>query len=419
MASEGRPTRDSLEAKRLQKKAERRRRLVMVGVFALIGVAMFIAAVYITVLQGTRGYAVSVDGERVADHVLVLVMGMDIVEPNRTDTLMLFSLNTETGHAGVLSIPRDTRVAIPGRSGHHRINVAYALGGPDLAVRTVESLLGVSIDYWMKLDFDGFQAVVETVGGVEMHIPRAMVYTDTAQGLYINLPAGTHRLNGEQALHYVRYRADGLGDVSLADPLAGVYRGRVERQLQFVRALAREVLQPAMLTRAPVLIPQLKGAVDSNLPFDLSLRLAGALRSVDPNGIEAVVLPGIGQRIGGAEYWVHDAARTKEAINRVLLGRDGLVTVEVWNGNGVAGAAQAAADRLRHDGFWVIAVGNADRYDYQQTRIIARNGHTDEVDAMRRALGGASVETDVTANVEPRSNEDPDFIVILGQDFRI
>ena len=106
---------------------------------------------------------------------------------------------------------------IPGR-GYNRINTAYAFGGPELARRTLEMWLGIDIDYYVVVDFAGFEHVVDTLGGVEIDVEKRMRYQDRAQGLYIDLRPGRQVLDGRQALHYIRYRADGLGDVSRSIP---------------------------------------------------------------------------------------------------------------------------------------------------------------------------------------------------------
>lgn len=411
------PRRQALEEKRMLKMEARRKRWLIGGGVGLVLVALIVAGVFHLMQRGTVGLNVYVEGEilPVGDRLIVLVMGMDALEPNHTDSLMLVSLNSRTRHVGVLSIPRDTRVRIPGRTGFHRINVAHAVGGPETTVATVEELLGVQIDHWIRLDFDGFRKVVDTVGGVEIHIDRPMVYTDKAQNLYIDLQPGTQVLDGEKALQYVRYRADGLGDVVLADPLTGTYRGRVERQLKFVRALAAKVLQPAMLVRAPVIVPQLMEAVNTNIPLDKALRLAGSMNQVDLTHMETVVLPGRAQTIGGASYWIPDEAGIKEAVNRVLLGRHNMVNVVVLNGNGVSGIAAQVASKLRSEDLYVSRIGNADRYTYAQTLVIPLTDSHSAANSIAALLGGRVAEgTSVPSTVD---TTDVDVVVIVGKDY--
>lgn len=395
----------------------RRRWLAGVGIFLLTVILVAGGLVYYWWNQGSRGQGVEVRGESgtVANRLVVLAMGLDAVEPHRTDTMQLVSVDSERGHLGILSIPRDTRVELPGY-GWRRINEANALGGAELAVQAVEDLLGIKIDYWLRVDFSGFEQIVDALGGVEIDIPYHMQYTDTAQNLYIDLPAGRHRLNGEQALHYVRYR-DGLGDVSLVDPRRNEYGGRIVRQLEFMKILIREALKPSNIWNSPQMIVRLMELVDTNMSISTGIRLAGALSQVDFDTIDTQVLPGRGETIGGASYWVYDEALVREAVNRVVLGRSALTQVQVLNGNGKQGAAQAAADRLRLEGYYVVSVGNADHFRYPNTQIIQRNGNVEGAQAIADILGsGISMST--SSLPQSLIHAEADYVVILGADYQ-
>ena len=258
----------------------------------------------------------------------------------RTDTIMLVGFNPRTGDAGVLSIPRDTRVEIPGRPGFHRINVAYALGGPRLLMRTVEELLGVDVHHYVTINFSGFERFIDALGGVEVEIQRPMRYDDFAQGLHIDLPAGRQVLNGRQALHYVRYRADGLGDVSLVDPAREVYDGRVRRQLEFRGAGGPEGVELQFAAQAAAAgAGVFRHGAHRHLPR--SSAGAGGL------GTEFEQRP---YPDGGAarhqrrhrRRQLLDArpGRTRLVVDRVIRGLEP-ATVEVLNGSGQSGATTA------------------------------------------------------------------------------
>lgn len=407
----------ALETKHEAKRRRRRKRWRGVGIFMMLMVLVAGGTVYYWWNQGSRGSGVHVQGETsvVPNRLIVLAMGMDAIEPNRTDTMQLISVDSESGHLGILSIPRDTRVLLPGY-GNRRINEANALGGADLAIQAVEDLLGVRVDYWMRVDFSGFEQIVDAIGGVTIDIPERMQYTDTAQDLYIDLPAGRQHLNGEQALHYVRYR-DGLGDVSLINPRANAYGGRITRQLKLVQALVKEALKGTNLFQSPQTIVRLMDLLDTNMSIGTGIRLAGALSQIDFDTIDTQVLPGRGETIGGASYWVYEPALVREAVNRVVLGRDGLVQVQVLNGNGMQGAAQAAADRLRLDGYFVVAVGNADHFGYGDTQVIAQNGDIAGAQAIAQVLGSGA---GIAAGSLPSElmDAEAEYVIILGADYR-
>ncbi|MFS8665907.1 MAG: LCP family protein [Limnochordales bacterium] len=423
-----------LEARRARRRARRRRQAATALVVTLAALALAFLTAYITYQRGMRGLGVSgtaVDassGTDPARRVTVLLIGIDDASLGaaRTDTLMLASFDPRTGQAAVLSTPRDTRVEIPGRAGYHRINTAYTLGGPELAVRTVERLLGVDIDHYLVVDFAGFARVIDLLGGVELVVDKPMRYDDYAQGLHIDLRPGRQVLNGEQALHYVRFRADGLGDVALVDPVREVYGGRVQRQLEFVRRVAERAMGVQALPRLPQLVPELLAMVQTDIGIDRALALAVSARRLDIEQLETAVLPGTGMYIGGASYWVHDPARTQTLVKRLILG-ERVPTATVLNGAGSAGLAARAAALLRQHGYEVVRIGNApDGFRYEQTQIIVHRPGL-PVDQLARLVGGqvsvaveaaqAGTQGPGVAAADGSPAAEADVTVIVGRDF--
>lgn len=406
-----RELREFQERRKLRRERRKRRVVVTVAV-TLMALVLAGLTAYLTFEKGMRGLTVhnvqsklrstgatgqwrptapfgrnstTADTGRV--NVLVVGTDEDIDRVGRTDTIMLVSFDPRTGDAGVLSIPRDTRVEIPGRPGYHRINVAHALGGPQLIMRTVEHLLGVDVHHYVTVNFMGFERFIDVLGGIEVEIDRPMRYDDFAQGLHIDLRPGRQVLNGQQALHYVRFRSDRLGDVSLVDPVREVYDGRVRRQLDFVELVAKKALSFSSLPKLPQLVQELFGMVRTDIPIDRALALVVSLRQFDAARIETAVLPGIGDTIGGASYWVHDPVRTRIVVDRLVRGLD-VVTLEVLNGSGQAGAAARAADLLRHRGYDVIRVGNArDGFRYERTQVIVHRDDV-QVNGLVQLVGG-------------------------------
>lgn len=396
------------EERRRRRRERRRRQMILAAAATLLALVLFGLTAYFTYQRGmknlgasrrwtapaattatTAGAGSPAPAEEAPGWVNVLVIGTDedIDRVGRTDTIMLVSFEPRSGAAGVLSIPRDTRVEIPGRAGFHRINVANALGGPELLMETVEQLLGVPVHHYVVLNFAGFERFIDALGGIEVEIERPMRYDDYAQGLHIDLPAGRQVLNGRQALHYVRYRADGLGDVSLVDPARGVYDGRVRRQLHFAELVARKVLSVGSLPRLPQLVQELFGMVRTDISLDRALALAVSARNLEPDRIKTAVLPGVGDTIGGASYWVHDPGRTRIVVDRVIRGLD-LPTVEVLNGSGQQGAATRAADWLRRHGWDVVRVANAPSgVPYERTQLIVHKDGFD-VDGLAALVSG-------------------------------
>ena len=410
--------RRELQARRARRRARRRRQAISALVVTLAALALAVLTAYFTYQRGMRELGVpqgAVDASAgPAKRVTVLLIGIDDASAGaaRTDTLMLASFDPRTGQLGVLSIPRDTRVEIPGRSGYQRINTAYTLGGPGLAVRTVEHLLGIDVDHYLVVDFASFARVIDLLGGVEVEIQRPMRYDDFAQGLHIDLKPGRQVLTGEQALHYVRFRADGLGDVSLVDPVREIYDGRVKRQLEFVRLVAERAMSVQALARLPQLVPELIAMVRTDMGVDRALALAVSARQLDLERLETAVLPGTSAWIGGASYWVHDPGRTQTLVRRLILG-ERVTTATVLNGSGGSGAAARAAALLRQNGYEVVRIGNApDGFHYERTQIIVNRPDV-PVEHLARLVGGQ-----VSWTQEPAEAVEADVTVIVGRDFR-
>jgi len=145
-----------------------------------------------------------------------------------TDVVIVAALNPQTKHVTMMPIPRDTGVKIPGYSGYSKINAVYARGeverraaernnkpvtetGPSLLKKTLEDALGIPINYYVMTDFEGFEKVVDELGGVEVEVDKSMRYDDPSDGTHINLQPGLQVLNGNQALGFVRHRKDNRG----------------------------------------------------------------------------------------------------------------------------------------------------------------------------------------------------------------
>jgi LCP family protein required for cell wall assembly len=147
----------------------------------------------------------------------------------RTDTIMIVYL-PPGGKPALISLPRDSYVEIP-RNGKNKINAAYAFGGPELLVQTVEQNTGLRMDGYMEIGFGGFVNIIDALGGIRMCLPNAIKDRDS----HIDLPKGCQTLSGTEALGYVRMRkADPLGDL-----------GRVERQREMLAAVADKAASPA------------------------------------------------------------------------------------------------------------------------------------------------------------------------------
>ncbi|MBX6394864.1 MAG: LCP family protein [Alicyclobacillaceae bacterium] len=213
--------------------------------------------------------------------VRILLLGVDNrgndLHP-RSDTMLLLNIPQDGRAATAASILRDTWVSIPG-VGKEKINAAYAQGGPDLARRTVEDWLGMDVPFYAVTDFEGFIHVVDALGGVDIDVEKPMDYVD--DGKYdIHLKPGLQHLNGAQALGYVRFRHDALGDYA-----------RTERQRKFVLAVVKQIRKPQNLLRMPLILREVQPYIRTNLSSVDLLRLGWHLWRDQSHGMELVQLP--------------------------------------------------------------------------------------------------------------------------------
>jgi LCP family protein required for cell wall assembly len=230
------------------------------------------------------------------DRVNVLLIGEDVplnqygVEmdaESRSDTSMVITLDRSLHTIGVVSIPRDTRAYIPGH-GICKINAATVYGGAPLLVSVVRENLGIEIHHYIKTNLQGFEDLVDRVGGLDIDVERDMDYDDTWQDFHVHLKKGPNQhLDGSQVEGYVRWRKSKHGDY---DPKGDV--GRCERQQKVMKLLAAKCLQPTMWRK----LPDVVAAVRKHLKTDLSdvqvLSLLAFIKGVDPHLIATGTLPG-------------------------------------------------------------------------------------------------------------------------------
>lgn len=240
-----------------------------------------------------------------------LMLGVDSLnvkgeKGSRSDVMMLVHADLENHGFYMLSIPRDTRTAIPGRNGKEKINHAYAYGGPELSLQTVNNLFGTNIKYYITVDYAFVKEMVDVMGGVEVDVPMDMKYEDPTADppLLIDLKAGPQRLNGDQALQFLRFRK-GYANQDL---------GRVEAQQQFMGAFLRELKSPKTLVNFPLYLKSYDKNTDSNIPMSKMVKMAPSVIGMGEDSIQTETLPGVPKTIGGISYFIHDEGAAEEIL---------------------------------------------------------------------------------------------------------
>ena len=332
--------------------------------------------------------------------VNVLLVGLDYrdwqssEEYSRSDTMILLTLDPLNKTAGMLSIPRDLWVGIPGFK-HGKINTAYYLGdayklpggGPGLAVKTVEQFLGVPINYYAQIDFGAFVRFVDELGGVKINVPEAITIDLLGSGSSTkkNLKPGVQVLPGEWALAYARNRYTHGGDFD-----------RAKRQQQVIMAIRDRILSfnmlPTLVAKAPALYRELSSGVHTNLTLDDVTRLAVLASQVPRDQIKQGVIDEKYILFGTSPDALSIVIPLPDKIfllrDEIFAGSDSLspltpgtladrmkaeaANVVLYNASGAPGLAERTASILGGEGMNVTKVGEAD----QQSSVTTIVDHT-------------------------------------------
>ena len=359
----------------------------------------------------------------------------------RTDSMILARVDPQEKEVTLISVPRDTRVNIPGH-GEQKINAAYAFGGASLAVDTVSEFAGVPISHYAEIDFDGFKAVVDALGGVEVDVP--MEINDDMAGGHVD--AGLQTLNGEQALILCRSRHN-YDDIGNGDAI------RAANQRLVLSAIMKKVMNSDVATITNT-VSTLAEYVTTDYSVTGLIGLAQSMMGIDvSNNVYTAAVPTTSVYEDNLWWEVLDEAAWEEMMNRVKQGlspteetqideasgatmssagsggsanADGTssssnsssnaslsgVHISVKNGSGISGCANEAAAKLTPDGA-IIETGNADDFNYSQTIIVYENSsQSEQAQKIADLLGVGQVkQNDGTYAFSG------DFLVVVGSDW--
>lgn len=366
------------------------------------------------------------------ERVNVLVMGIDRRPsekcPCRSDVMMIASLDPKTMTAGLVTIPRDLYVPIPTAS-EDRINTAlfygalnkYPGGGPALAKNTVEYNLGRRIHYYVLIDFGGFRKVVDTLGGIDINVPKAIddpTYPDENFGIKpIHISAGMQHMDGEKALQYARSRHT-ENDFS-----------RSKRQVQILLAIRDKALRLDLLPKLPSLIQTMWGTVETDMQPQEIIALANATSKVRTENIKTATIDQTMtvefRTSTGADVLWPDRTKIGQMMEDIIpsdtttVNQPAQLTQEaarvlVLNGTNLPLIAEHTAKFLQAQGFLISAYGNADRFDYPKTVLIDYSGSKN---ATITALAKIFHVDPENIRRTPNVKSDVDIRIILGADW--
>jgi polyisoprenyl-teichoic acid--peptidoglycan teichoic acid transferase len=326
------------------------------------------------------------------------VVPSDRTGPARSDTMILLTIDPQSKTAGMMSIPRDLWANTPG-FGYARINTAYYNGeanklpggGPELAMRTVEQVVGVQVQYYAVMEFWAFTNLIDEIGKIDVFVDKKIIIDPMGPGAdKIMLSAGWHKLGGVEALGYARQRHTEGGDVD-----------RSKRQQAVILAVRQKVADPAnfptLLANAPAMYNQLQSGVRTNLTFDDIMRLGMLAKDIPPENIKRgvidytmvqladMVVKGEKQSVfkpisDKIRVLRDDIFTASGALSPMAKGADAFdlakqegATIAVYNGSSVAGMAQKTADYLKSLGLNVVVADTAS-YQPGATQVIDHRG---------------------------------------------
>lgn len=375
-----------------------------------------------------------------AGRVTILLLGLDFRDwesgrdYSRSDTMILLTLDPLSRTAGILSVPRDLWVAIPGFK-HGKINTAYYLGaayklpggGPGLAVKTVEQFLGVPINYYAQIDFGAFVQFIDELGGIKIDVPEPITIDLLGSGSATKktLQPGVQVLPGEWALAYARARYTEGGDFD-----------RAQRQQQVIMGIRDRILSldmlPILLNKANILFQQLASGIHTNLTLDEATKLAVIAARIPEENIQRGII-GKEQVLFGRSP--DDLSILIPIIDKIHLLRDDIFTgsgalgsltpgspvekmvaesarVSVQNGTNTSGLEQRTAAYLQSLGVNVVEVKEAN----QSTTLTAIQDNTGRPHTMGYLVDLMGINpTKISVNME--NGVQVDIELILGNDW--
>jgi len=368
----------------------------------------------------------------------MLLLGLDDADwdspdrlgPPRSDTMILLTVDPRARTAGVLSIPRDLWVTIPGFQEANKINTAYRFGelyhlpggGPGLAMRTVEQLLGIPINYYVLVEFSAFVHLIDEIKGVAVYIQEPMTVSIIGSNKHVNLEPGWVTLPGDIALAYARSRNTAGGDFD-----------RAKRQQQVIMAVRERILSfdmlPTLVLNAPDLYRTISDGFHTNLSLPQMIRLAWLAQQIPEENIKLASI-GAAEVIAarssdGQNIYLPIPGRIQTVLDEVFRSANagqGMTTedlilaensrIRIVNESGQPGLAKRTAEYLKQKGLNVV-----ETVDGEEPRSLTRLvDHTDDPYTLRFLIDLMKIKpSEIYIKLEPFGNADME--ILLGEDW--
>lgn len=363
---------------------------------------------FLTVIIGflaVAGYFNIIAGSSFGNRKNILVFGVDSHSkdsktPSRSDSIMLFSFGGG-GKPMLISIPRDSRVSIPGRQNLDKINHAHAYGEEELLIATVEDLFKIKVHNYIRINYKAIEELVDALGGIEVDVPIDMKYSDPYDKppLNIDIKKGLQVLDGKNALHFLRFRK-GYANQDL---------GRINAQQDFAQALISKLASPLTVFKAPKLLGTFYRNVDTDLSKREIIAMGFKVIRMKLDSIERLTLAGTNKSINGISYFIiNEGELSKLQAELASVKTSG--RIEVLNGNGGVGVATKYADILRAENIVIESIGNHHSMDILESYIEYSPDFKKEAKKIAKILGIDNLYLNDLGNGEA------DITVIIGKD---
>ncbi|MPQ42476.1 LCP family protein [Clostridium tarantellae] len=362
---------------------------------------------------------------KVEDSITVLVLGLDFgdleqvenKDIKRTDTIMLAHFNPNTDECQIVSIPRDTQITYKNKK--WKINSAYPLGGEKLLKQLMKDMLGVNVDYVVKVDYNGFRQVIDAIGGVEMYIDQDMFYDDWEQDLHINFKAGdTVQLDGKKAEEFFRWRQNNDG--------TGLPNGdldRIKNQQKLMGKVMDKIMSPSTIWKIDSLAKAIEENVDTDLDLKTIVSYGLEFLELDKANVEMSTLVGESVYKDNLWYFMYDKEENAELIKKLkdnsknkqsndlkdILRED--VKIKVLNCCNINGLASEVKSDLLEIGYDKVEIDNG--LDIEKTKILVKENKYKTL--MNNDLVVKNIEVGIDKKYN--HNDEYDIVILLGKDY--